>query len=49
MKNNGHATKVNVDQAGYPTPNGLRLQKDNVAKADNPSDRAASDCPRGTA
>ncbi|WP_376100259.1 amidase family protein [Roseomonas sp. CCTCC AB2023176] len=29
-------TKVNVDQAGYPTTNGLRLQKDNVAKADNP-------------
>lgn len=29
-------TKVNVDQAGYATTNGLRLQKDNVAKTDNP-------------
>lgn len=28
--------KVNVDQAGFATTNGLRLQKDLVAKADNP-------------
>lgn len=28
--------KVNADQAGFATTNGLRLQKDLVAKADNP-------------
>jgi amidase len=28
--------KVNVDQAGYPTTNGLRLQKDLVAQQDSP-------------
>ncbi|GGJ39699.1 amidase family protein [Neoroseomonas lacus] len=28
--------KVNADQAGYATTNGLRLQKDLLAKADNP-------------
>lgn len=28
--------KVNADQVGYATTNGLRLQKDLVAKADNP-------------
>ena len=29
-------TKVNVDQQGYATTNGLRLQKDLVAQQDNP-------------
>lgn len=29
-------TKVNVDQKGHATTNGLRLQKDLVAKCDNP-------------
>lgn len=29
-------TKVNVDQAGFPTTNGLRLQRDLVAEQDNP-------------
>ncbi len=29
-------TKVNVDQAGFATTNGLVLQKDNVAAKDNP-------------
>ena len=28
--------KINVDQKGYATTNGLRLQKDLVAKIDNP-------------
>ena len=28
--------KVNVDQAGYATTNGLKMQKDLVAKVDNP-------------
>lgn len=28
--------KENVDQAGHPTTNGLRIQKDLMAKADNP-------------
>ncbi|MGB1769085.1 MAG: amidase family protein, partial [Paracoccaceae bacterium] len=28
--------KVNVDQKGYATTNGLQLQKDLVAKIDNP-------------
>ena len=28
--------KVNVDQAGFATTNGLKLQRDTVAKADNP-------------
>lgn len=28
--------KVNVDQAGWATTNGLRIQKDHVATADNP-------------
>jgi amidase len=28
--------KVNVDQAGYATTNGLRIQKDHRAEADNP-------------
>jgi len=29
-------TKVNVDQKGYATTNGLRIQRDKVAEADNP-------------
>lgn len=29
-------TKVNVDQAGFPTTNGLNAQKDLVAKSNNP-------------
>lgn len=29
-------TKVNVDQAGFPTTNGLRIQRDLVAEQDNP-------------
>ena len=29
-------TKENVDQAGFPTTNGLRVQKDQMAEADNP-------------
>ena len=29
-------TKVNVDQAGYATTNGLRLLKDNIAEQDSP-------------
>ncbi len=29
-------TKENVDQKGYPTTNGLRVQKDLIAPADNP-------------
>ena len=28
--------KVNVDQEGYATTNGLKLQRDTIAKADNP-------------
>lgn len=28
--------KVNVDQEGYPTTNGLKLQRDTIAKIDNP-------------
>jgi amidase len=28
--------KVNVDQAGWPTTNGLRIQKDHLATEDNP-------------
>jgi amidase len=29
-------TKVNVDQAGFATTNGLKLQRDHIAKDDNP-------------
>ncbi|WP_432817313.1 amidase [Sulfitobacter sp. JB4-11] len=29
-------TKENVDQAGFPTTNGLRVQKDQMAQTDNP-------------
>jgi len=29
-------TKENVDQKGYPTTNGLRIQKDLIAPDDNP-------------
>ena len=29
-------TKVNVDQKGFPTTNGLRIQRDLIAPADNP-------------
>lgn len=30
-------TKVNVDQAGFATTNGLRMQRDLVARSDNPA------------